>query len=212
MGRIATDITGQRFGSLVAIRVSGKARGGQPLWYCVCDCGLPHLTTGQTLRANKCVRCPACAKLARAEGMRAQGSPTPLPALRIDIWVRESGQEGGFALASVKGTEHIVLATPWTRNAIPTLTPYAWPLLEQMMIKLASAGHIPPRPAHSSVTRWIAKAKLHVEVRSFTAGALMLAKWAQAVASGVVAQKTIDGMEASNLHPIHALRAQEAGQ
>jgi hypothetical protein len=39
MGRKQTDITGQRFGKLIALSVSGQSVGGTTMWLCVCDCG-----------------------------------------------------------------------------------------------------------------------------------------------------------------------------
>lgn len=33
------DRTGQRFGRLVAIKLSEERRGGQVYWLCKCDCG-----------------------------------------------------------------------------------------------------------------------------------------------------------------------------
>lgn len=48
------DITGQRFGRLVAIKSTGEKTGGYYLWLCECDCGndaivrLTNLTQGRT--------------------------------------------------------------------------------------------------------------------------------------------------------------------
>ena len=33
------DISGQRFGRLVAIKTVGSNRAGQKIWECRCDCG-----------------------------------------------------------------------------------------------------------------------------------------------------------------------------
>lgn len=49
---IAKDITGQRFGSLVAIKPTDKRKHGYIVWVCKCDCGKEvevcssHLTNG----------------------------------------------------------------------------------------------------------------------------------------------------------------------
>lgn len=48
------DLTGQRFGRLVALKSDKTSQAGQALWHCVCDCGatkdiLSHsLTSGRT--------------------------------------------------------------------------------------------------------------------------------------------------------------------
>lgn len=39
MGRRPVDLTGQRFGRLVAVEPAGKDRRGKTLWRCICDCG-----------------------------------------------------------------------------------------------------------------------------------------------------------------------------
>ncbi len=39
MGRIAVDLTGKRFGRLVALRRAENSRNGKAAWRCLCDCG-----------------------------------------------------------------------------------------------------------------------------------------------------------------------------
>lgn len=58
------DITGQRFGRLVAIKPVGKAANGSTLWLCRCDCSNFHTTTISHLQPNRisscgCVRHPS---------------------------------------------------------------------------------------------------------------------------------------------------------
>lgn len=43
------DITGNRYGRLVAVRVSGKSKHNQRIWECRCDCGKTHYTLLQSL-------------------------------------------------------------------------------------------------------------------------------------------------------------------
>ncbi|MDE3750584.1 hypothetical protein [Pediococcus pentosaceus] len=60
--KIRVDITGQRFAKLVALYPSGKAKNGNTIWHCVCDCGretdveLQHLKAGGTKSCGKCQR------------------------------------------------------------------------------------------------------------------------------------------------------------
>ena len=59
---IRVDITDKRFGKLVAKYPSGKAKNGNTIWHCVCDCGgkteveLQHLKSGGTKSCGKCSR------------------------------------------------------------------------------------------------------------------------------------------------------------
>lgn len=38
-GKIRVDLTGQRFGRLVAVKPTGEMRWGSEIWECKCDCG-----------------------------------------------------------------------------------------------------------------------------------------------------------------------------
>lgn len=57
------DITGQRFGKLIAIRLlDEKSNSTSRLWECRCDCGNLTKATVSVLRAGGKTRCEACAK------------------------------------------------------------------------------------------------------------------------------------------------------
>jgi hypothetical protein len=47
--RIA-DLTGQRFGRLVALRIAGEGRRKQKNWLCRCDCGREKIVAGRHLK------------------------------------------------------------------------------------------------------------------------------------------------------------------
>ncbi|MBM9930217.1 hypothetical protein EFN12_08110 [Pediococcus pentosaceus] len=59
---IRIDITGKKFGKLVAKYPSGKAKNGNTKWHCVCECGqekdveLQHLKSGGTKSCGNCSR------------------------------------------------------------------------------------------------------------------------------------------------------------
>ena len=59
-GRPKRDITGERFGSLVALRSAGYSLHGSAVWTCQCDCGktvdvkLNHLTSKHTQQCKEC--------------------------------------------------------------------------------------------------------------------------------------------------------------
>lgn len=59
MTRGPIDLTGKRFGRLVAIRVEGKDGWGTAAWLCKCDCGKETIVLGSSLRsgATKSCRC-----------------------------------------------------------------------------------------------------------------------------------------------------------
>ena len=55
------DISGMRFGKLIAVSVSGKNQKGELLWHCHCDCGKEHNARGTYLRNGTVTSC-GCAK------------------------------------------------------------------------------------------------------------------------------------------------------
>lgn len=61
MGKMK-DITGQRFGALVARKPVGKAKSGNTIWLCDCDCGKTHEVVGYALFRGDVVSCGHIAK------------------------------------------------------------------------------------------------------------------------------------------------------
>ena len=55
------DMTGQRFASLVAVRIVGRASSGDLKWEFLCDCGATFEANGYYARAGKITTCPTCA-------------------------------------------------------------------------------------------------------------------------------------------------------
>lgn len=51
------DLTGQRFGKLVAVEPTDKRSGGSVVWKCVCDCGSEHEVSSNCLRQGYVVSC-----------------------------------------------------------------------------------------------------------------------------------------------------------
>lgn len=77
MPRPVKDISGQRFGSLVAVRVEMRA-GRRPLWHCRCDCGGTATATNGELRAARRTACATCA----ARNLHGNGSGDASPNYR----------------------------------------------------------------------------------------------------------------------------------
>jgi len=51
------DLTGQRFGKLIAIKPNGKTKGGNYLWECICDCGKETIVAGKSLKDSSTKSC-----------------------------------------------------------------------------------------------------------------------------------------------------------
>lgn len=56
------DITGQRFGRLVAVERAGRNRERKAMWKCVCDCGNEIVCSGKALRSGNTKSC-GCLRL-----------------------------------------------------------------------------------------------------------------------------------------------------
>lgn len=62
------DLTGQRFGRLVAIRNSGKKQGGNYMWVCRCDCGKEVIVKADHLKRYDTQSC-GCINKGRQKGI-----------------------------------------------------------------------------------------------------------------------------------------------
>lgn len=74
-GRNAVDVTGQRFGKLVAVARDTR-RTDMAAWHCNCDCGRTTVATGSGLRTGRIVTCGKC---------RARKPPRELPPLHPSV-------------------------------------------------------------------------------------------------------------------------------
>ena len=78
-GPARLDITGQRFGSLVAIKPHGHLYG-VTAWLCKCDCGEEIVTTTQKLRTGRKTSCGCVSGRRnvrwRPETQRSKGGPS----------------------------------------------------------------------------------------------------------------------------------------
>lgn len=59
--KIRKDITGEKFGHLTAIEISGKTKSGASIWKCLCDCGNHKNIRGYHLIGKK-IRSCGCLK------------------------------------------------------------------------------------------------------------------------------------------------------
>ena len=54
---MAKDLTGQRFGKLVALRPTDERINGRVVWECQCDCGNTHYAPGRDLVNGRVKSC-----------------------------------------------------------------------------------------------------------------------------------------------------------
>lgn len=68
------DLSGQRFGKLVAIEVSGTGKGGRK-WLCLCDCGGESNATAYNLHSGNSKACGKC-RVYNGGGLKHGHRPT----------------------------------------------------------------------------------------------------------------------------------------
>jgi hypothetical protein len=68
------DITGQRFGRYLAVRIAGEDNHGKPLWLCHCDCGNKRLVQSGNLRSGKSRSC-GCRKIRHGQALTDKRTP-----------------------------------------------------------------------------------------------------------------------------------------
>ena len=108
------DITGLRFGSLVAVRHVTRA-GHTKMWVCVCDCGQEKEISGSNLRAGATASCGCQTSARKSAAKRTHG----LRATRLySIWASvktrcTNPRSNGFARYGARG---ISLFPEWANN------------------------------------------------------------------------------------------------
>lgn len=70
MSRRLIDISGQRFGKLIVLKLAGKDLSGKITWDCICDCGNVKTVRGYHLKRQQVTSC-GCSSNALPHGMAA---------------------------------------------------------------------------------------------------------------------------------------------
>lgn len=107
MGKLK-DISGMRFGKLVAVRPTGKqTKGRQTIWLCSCDCGNTHEVTSNSLLTNHTKSCGCTYQGVESSvryGRLTALSPTDRRASGSIVWrfLCDCGREVELPATSVK--------------------------------------------------------------------------------------------------------------
>lgn len=134
----AKDLTGQRFGRLVAIKPDAK-KGAKRTWLCRCDCGnttvvtTTNLTTRSHTTSCGCVRAEKASKICNSHGFSSGG--VVRPELRSFYKAKERCYSPNSKDYPNYGGRGITIAQEWLDN--PSL------FLE----------HMGPRPDNHSIDR-----------------------------------------------------------
>lgn len=179
MGRKFNDLTGQRFGNLVALeRLPYDNAGVGTVWRLRCDCGAIHTTTYQTLVKGHCKRCPKCRTNRRVI------SADPLVTIRI--MATHAGVYGALAYAMDVGG-NIIAASGWSSVPFKAYRPLAYKPLGILYAQLEQAGLVQPLKIGQTRGAWADANHLTVEMSLATSTQTMLDAWDRIKACGVLA-------------------------
>lgn len=174
MGRTARDLTGQRFGNLVAeYRITGDS-AGYARWACTCDCGATHNVRSSYLVNGTVTRCRHCQRM-NTEPETAFGETV------VDTWVHGVGLEGGFAVA--RDAAGVVKAlTPWSRvRQNLNREPQEFTLVRRATKLLAQAGHVRPPADKEGPARWMRRVNVRAAApHRLVAWPVLLQEWVKA--------------------------------
>lgn len=67
------DLTGKRYGKLIALEISGFDKWGAALWRCQCDCGSETVTRGTNITSGKSVSCGCGVRIAAVKSQTTHG-------------------------------------------------------------------------------------------------------------------------------------------
>lgn len=171
MGRIARDLTGQRFGNLVAEYRIAADKAGYVRWACTCDCGATHNVRSSYLVNGTVTRCRRCQRLNIVPDA-AYGVTV------VDTWVHGAGLDGGFAVA--RDAQGVVKAlTTWSRVAQNlNREPESITLVRRAMRRLVEAGHVRAAADKEGPKRWMRRVNVRANAPRFmTPWPEMLAQW-----------------------------------
>lgn len=96
---LPADLSGRRFGRLVAVRLAERGRGG-PRWLCLCDCGREKVAAASVLRAGHTVSC-GCARRDQP-GLMSPPARAERAAAHQARRARKRGAGGSFTAAQVQ--------------------------------------------------------------------------------------------------------------
>jgi hypothetical protein len=109
------DITGQRFGSLTAVRLQFM-KMGRAHWLCRCECG-KELTAGVSwLRSGNTTSCGSCSKLGNVRALKHGYSPKGPRTLTYNSWqsIKKRCTDKNHPGYKYWGSKGITFHKPWS--------------------------------------------------------------------------------------------------
>lgn len=179
MGRIPNDLTGQRFGSLVARHIVGKTKAGAIQWVCDCDCGGAHIATYQSLSRKQCLRCGAC----RMAGRKI--TPETDHAYEVHVKCPGIGLRGGLIVA-LDREGNLIAFGGWSRLMVKSSNPWTYKPLDNILNYMVGQKLIEPRQTGERLDKWEKRNRIRAKVVYPVSDNELRGWWGRAEHSGLL--------------------------
>lgn len=180
MGRIATDISGHRFGTLVAKTIVGRSTGGAVLWRCDCDCGGSHTATYQSLKKGDVTRCAAC----RSAGRKVILGGEPLFNIHI------KGQGGGVMGAMIVAFDpagNLKAFGGWSSVMVKSSNPWSYRPIDIIVKDMIARGMLHSRAPGERFDAWEKRNRIKACFEPFVPTNVLVGLWDRAKALDLLA-------------------------
>lgn len=107
------DLTGQRFGRLVALRPVGQAKNGNALWLCQCDCGNRCVSEGYRMRRGVTKSCGCLRRERSREAMLS--NPATLAQMHAPLRIYDAGKPMRMSKTNKSGVTGVSWDAPAQR-------------------------------------------------------------------------------------------------
>lgn len=106
------DLTGKRFGRLVVVKFTGKRRGTNALWKCVCDCGNTAIVVSSELQRGRTRSC-GCLHREVAKKMSTKHGLWKHPLNKVWITIKQRCYNPNCAQYPYYGRRGIKVCDKW---------------------------------------------------------------------------------------------------
>lgn len=177
MGRQAIDLTGKRFGSLVARSRIGKTEAGAIRWYCDCECGGTHIATYQSLVQNKATRCASC----RAQKRKL--TPDTEPLYEVQVKCLGIGLTGAMVLAMDRSGNLVAFGGCFA-SKVGSANAWKYPPINILLENMQERGLIQTRNPGERHDAWEKRNRIVASIHRLTPQSVMSEMWARAERGG----------------------------
>jgi hypothetical protein len=173
----ALELTGQRFGRLVALCSSEERRGGSVMWKCQCDCGTTTIVRASYLTFGKSTSC-GCYQKERQKAVVTKHNMTKTREYRIWAGIRARCNDENATKWCDYGGRGIKVCDRWSdfTNFYADMGPRPSP--QHSIDRIRSSGDYCPENCRWATPREQHNNRVSTRYLSYAGETLSLADWA----------------------------------